>query len=60
MSGPGSMCPLSDFADFVDKRGAAVGNFIHMCGLENVTNATDSVPFFENIPANSTIVMPLP
>jgi len=54
------MCPLSDFADFVDKRGAAVGNFIHMCGLENVTNATDSVPFFENIPANSTIVMPLP
>jgi hypothetical protein len=51
---------LSDFADFVNKRGAIVGNFIDVCGLNNVTNATDSVTFFTDIPSNSTIVTPLP
>jgi acid phosphatase len=46
--------------DYIDnKRAVAAGDFIQVCGLQNVTNATGVVDFFTQVPsidAQSAIV----
>jgi len=52
VSGPGSSCPFKQFVTYVDKdRAAAAGDFIKLCGLEGVANATAEVTFFGNVPS---------
>ena len=48
---------------YVDKERAAVaGDFIKICGLEGVSNATAKVDFFGNVPSTDagSIIMELP
>lgn len=62
-SGPGSSCPLNQFVTYVDKERAAVaGDFIKICGLEGVSNATAKVTFFGNVPSTDadSIITELP
>jgi acid phosphatase len=33
-SGPGHSCPLSEFTEFVRRRGVELGNFEESCGIE--------------------------
>lgn len=49
-SGPGSSCPLSQFATVVRKRGELAGDFVQKCGLSGVSNATSTLNFFTNPP----------
>ncbi|KAG6856608.1 hypothetical protein H0H87_002563 [Tephrocybe sp. NHM501043] len=49
-SGPGAMCPLDKFTSYVKERGAAAGDFVAVCGLENVANATSVVSFLTEEP----------
>lgn len=35
-SGPGHSCPLSEFAEFVRRRGVELGNFEDVCGIEKI------------------------
>ena len=51
-SGPGSSCPLASFAEHVDgPLAAASGDFIEVCGLQGVANATGVVDFFTQVPS---------
>lgn len=45
-SGPGLSCPLEEFAEFVAQRGKIVGDFVTVCGLSSVKNATSLATFF--------------
>lgn len=59
-SGPGSSCPLASFSKYINgPRAAAAGDFVKVCGLQNVSNATGEVDFFTQVPstnAQSTVV----
>jgi len=62
-SGPGSSCPFKQFVTYVDKERAAIaGDFIKICGLEGVSNATAKVDFFGNVPSTDagSVIMELP
>ncbi|KII87239.1 hypothetical protein PLICRDRAFT_177012 [Plicaturopsis crispa FD-325 SS-3] len=48
-SGPGSTCPLAQFAAYVDKRGRVAGDFVQKCGLSAVKNATSVLDVFVNL-----------
>ncbi|KAJ3576326.1 hypothetical protein NP233_g494 [Leucocoprinus birnbaumii] len=53
-SGPGSSCPLQKFVTYVDNdRATAAGDFIKVCGLEGVRNATGEVDFFTQVPSSN-------
>jgi len=48
---------------YVDKERAAIaGDFIKICGLEGVSNATAKVDFFGNVPSTDagSVIMELP
>ncbi|KAF8211856.1 phosphoglycerate mutase-like protein [Mycena galopus ATCC 62051] len=50
-SGPGSSCPLAQFTTYIDKsRAEAAGDFIQVCGLQNVANATGEATFLTVAP----------
>ncbi|KAF8588893.1 phosphoglycerate mutase-like protein [Ramaria rubella] len=51
VSGPGSTCPLENFAGFIEERGKLAGDFVQRCGLSNVSNATSVLNFFTNPPS---------
>lgn len=62
-SGPGNSCPLTQFANHINTdRAAAAGDFIMVCGLLNVANATGVVDFFTQVPSKNaqSIIMELP
>ena len=63
-SGPGSSCPLASFQTYIKKRGEAVGDFVEMCGLQDVKNATSELDIFTNFPSasaqTSMLSVPLP
>ncbi|EKM53795.1 uncharacterized protein PHACADRAFT_260319 [Phanerochaete carnosa HHB-10118-sp] len=62
-SGPGLSCPLASFADYVyNERAAAAGDFIQVCGLQNVSNATGAIDFFTQVPSVNaqSVVLELP
>ncbi|GJE97574.1 phosphoglycerate mutase-like protein [Phanerochaete sordida] len=62
-SGPGLSCPLASFAHFINTdRAAAAGDFIEVCGLQNVSNATGSVDFFTRVPSENaqSVVLEVP
>ncbi|KAF5346841.1 hypothetical protein D9756_010630 [Leucocoprinus leucothites] len=53
-SGPGSSCPLKQFVTYVNKnRATAAGDFVRVCGLEGVANATGEVDFFTQVPSKN-------
>ncbi|KAJ7632915.1 phosphoglycerate mutase-like protein [Roridomyces roridus] len=55
-SGPGSTCPLTDFTKYVDAtRARAAGDFVKVCGLQNITNATSVASFFTVLPPDSQV-----
>ncbi|KAF7322420.1 Phosphoglycerate mutase-like protein [Mycena chlorophos] len=60
-SGPGSTCPLADFTQYVQTtRAAAAGDFVQMCGLQNISNATSDATFFTVVdPESLQTVVPL-
>ncbi|KAI0067654.1 phosphoglycerate mutase-like protein [Artomyces pyxidatus] len=58
-SGPSATCPLTEFASYIKKRGELVGDYVATCGLQDVANATGRADFFTNIPADSTISLPV-
>ena len=63
-SGPGGSCPLASFTSYVEKRGSLIGDFKTVCGLQNVSNATNELDVYTNVPstaAQSTVSqVPLP
>ncbi|KXN92492.1 Acid phosphatase PHO1 [Leucoagaricus sp. SymC.cos] len=62
-SGPGSSCPLKEFANYVNEdRAAAAGDFIEICDLQGVANATGKIDFFTQVTsANAqSLVIELP
>ncbi|KIP03175.1 hypothetical protein PHLGIDRAFT_130304 [Phlebiopsis gigantea 11061_1 CR5-6] len=53
-SGPGSSCPLAAFEQYVNgPRAAAAGDFVKVCGLQGVANATGAVDFFTQVPSTN-------
>ncbi|KAM5532121.1 hypothetical protein V8D89_014214 [Ganoderma adspersum] len=64
VTGPGASCPLASFEDYVQTRSEVAGDFVARCGLQDVTNATDMLDIFTNVPSelaqSSILTMPLP
>ncbi|KAG6872778.1 hypothetical protein C0995_006698 [Termitomyces sp. Mi166 len=54
-SGPGSSCPLDKFTAYVRQRETVSGDFVTICGLQNVSNATSAASFLTTKPDPSTV-----
>nr|VWO97995.1 G-protein comlpex beta subunit CpcB [Ganoderma boninense] len=63
-TGPGASCPLASFQDYVRSRAEVAGDFVALCGLQGVKNATDTLDIFTNVPSelaqSSILAVPLP